>query len=84
MAYSLVVTNRFDKDMKHLMPKEREISLNKISEILENPHSYKQLSGALQGLHSARFGAFRIIFAVDESKKQVILFTVRPRERVYE
>jgi len=55
-----------------------------IKEIQANPYAFKELGGKLRGLRSARFGDYRIIFAIDERQKVVILFSVRPRERVYE
>jgi len=55
-----------------------------IKEIQVNPYAFKELGGKLRGLRSARFGDYRIIFAIDERQKVVILFSVRPRERVYE
>ncbi len=66
------------------MPDNRERARRLIKEIQANPYAFKELSGKLRGLRSARFGDYRIIFAINERQKTVILFSVRPRERAYE
>ena len=50
----------------------------------QSPNSYKALSGQLTETHSARVGGLRIIYAIDENEKLIVLFSVGHRESVYE
>ncbi|MCP8321987.1 MAG: type II toxin-antitoxin system RelE/ParE family toxin [archaeon] len=84
MKYRIIITNTFDRGMRRLMLTNRQRARQLIKEIQANPYAFKELGGKLRGLRSARFGDYRIIFAIDERQKVVILFSVRPRERVYE
>jgi mRNA-degrading endonuclease RelE of RelBE toxin-antitoxin system len=84
MTYVLVATTRFDKDIRHLMPKDQKTAFSVIAEVSDDPYLFKLLGGSLQGLRSARFGAFRIIYRIDEPTKRIFLITVKARERVYE
>lgn len=70
--------------MKKLSPEVRKSALTVIGEVQDNPHSFKQLTGSLRGLCSARFSDYRIIYAVEERTKSIIFLKVRQRERVYE
>lgn len=66
------------------MPSDRERARQLIRKIQTEPYASKELSGRLQGLRSARFGDYRIIYAIDEKQKAVVLASIRPRERAYE
>lgn len=50
----------------------------------ENPHRVgKPLRAPLEGLHSARRGAFRVLFTIDEGQVTVLIVTVDHRRDVY-
>lgn len=55
-----------------------------VTALIENPH---RVGGALQrelvGLHSARRGAYRVIYEVDDELHVVIVLRVDHRSRVY-
>jgi len=67
-----------------LMSNDRERAQQLIKEIQTEPYAFKELSGKLKGLRSARYGNYRIVYAVDEEQKAVILASIRPREKAYE
>jgi len=54
-----------------------------IRKLETNPYLGKPLRGELVGKRSLRVGDYRVIYAVDEDKKVVILFTVGHRKAVY-
>lgn len=83
MKYRVIITNPFDRGMRRLMPSDRERAQQLIKEIQTEPYTFKELSGKLKGLRSARFGNHRIIYAIDEKQKAVVLSSIRPRERAY-
>lgn len=84
MSYALVATANFDRGMKRLSSTDFNRSKHALEEIGNNPYSFKELKGKFSGLRSARFGKHRIIYAIMESKKEVILLAVEPRRSVYE
>lgn len=55
-----------------------------VTALIENPH---RVGGALQrelvGLHSARRGAYRVIYEIDDELHAVIVLRVDHRSRVY-
>ena len=55
-----------------------------VGALVDNPH---RLSGELQrelgGLRSARRGAYRVIYEIDESRRLVIVFRIEHRATAY-
>lgn len=84
MKYSLRVSNTFKRELRRLKQIDRERIWGLIQQIVEAPYSHKALTGQLRDTRSARLGSLRIIYAVDEHEKRVILLHVGFRERVYE
>ncbi len=49
-----------------------------------NPHRVgKPLRLRLEGLHSARRGAYRIIYRIDEKRRQIVVLAIDHRADVY-
>jgi len=84
MKYSIRVSNAFERQLRRLRSQDRQRVWTVLDEIERDPHSYKPLSGQLSGTRSASAGDLRIIYAIDEVEKRVILLHVGHRERVYE
>lgn len=70
--------------MKKLAQRDRERVLKLIAEVQDAPYSYKPLGGQLSSARSARAGDLRLIYAVDESQKLIVLLQAGHRERIYE
>jgi mRNA-degrading endonuclease RelE of RelBE toxin-antitoxin system len=84
LNYTLRISNSFERQLRRLSKADRERVWKLLHEIEQSPYSYKYLGGQLTGTHSARIGDLRVIFAIDERRKRVLLLYVGPRERVYE
>lgn len=55
-----------------------------LTALVENPHCVGgRLQRELAGLHSARRGAYRLIYEIDEGQRVVIVLRVDHRSRVY-
>ena len=55
-----------------------------VGPLLENPHRVgKPLRGDLAGLHSARVGAYRIVYEVNEGSRTVRVIYIDHRADVY-
>ncbi|MEV1116692.1 type II toxin-antitoxin system RelE/ParE family toxin [Actinosynnema sp. NPDC049800] len=52
--------------------------------LLENPHRVgKPLRYELEGVHSARRGAFRVLYEIDDERREVTVLRVEHRADVY-
>ena len=52
--------------------------------LLENPHRVgKLLRGELAGTYSARRGSYRILYRIDEERREVFVLLIDHRGRVY-
>ncbi len=54
-----------------------------INELVVDPYSFKELAGKFKEIRSARFGDHRIIYSINESKKEIILLALESRSSVY-
>ena len=81
--YSLQLSNRFDREFSKLGKEVRDRVVEELREISRNPRVGKPLKGRLKGLHSARVGAYRIVYQILEEKRAVIAVTVGHRKIVY-
>ena len=81
--YSLAVTKRFKRSFKKLPEDVQEKIYGRLVSLLENPHSGVSLRGELSGLYRLRVGDYRVIYAIDEEKKLVVLLDVGHRRRIY-
>ncbi len=55
-----------------------------LSALVENPHRVGgRLQRELAGLHSARRGAYRVIYEIDDDQHTVIVLRIDHRLRVY-
>lgn len=55
-----------------------------LTALVENPHRVGgHLQRELAGLHSARRGAYRVIYEIDDDQHAVIVLRVDHRSRVY-
>ncbi len=55
-----------------------------VGPLLENPHRVgKPLRGDLAGLHSARVGAYRIVYQIDQAGRTVRVIYIDHRADIY-
>lgn len=54
-----------------------------IEEIANDPYSLKQLRGKYQELRSARLGNYRIVYAIKEQGKEIVLLAIELRGAIY-
>lgn len=70
--------------MKRLSSINLERARVTLEEIARNPYSFKELGGRFRNLRSARFGDHRIIYTLNEDRREVILLAVEPRGSAYD
>lgn len=55
-----------------------------LTALVDNPHRVgARLQRELAGLHSARRGAYRVIYEIDDDQQAVIVLRIDHRSRVY-
>ncbi len=85
--YSVAFRKSVEKEFQRMAkknPRRLEMILNKIEEILENPHHYKNLRKPLQHLKRVHIdGSFVLVFSVDEENKRVIIEDFDHHDRIY-
>jgi mRNA interferase RelE/StbE len=84
MSYRLETARRFEKDFRGL-PSDLKRRVDAQVKMLEaRPYSGKRLRGEFEGTFSLRIGDYRVIYAVDEPRRTVVLLTVGHRRTIYE
>lgn len=52
--------------------------------LVENPHRVgRQLRGDLSGIHSARRGTYRVLYRINEAKREVVVLRIDHRRDAY-
>mgnify|MGYP006277876227 FL=1 len=75
MAYTIEFSSQFEKSMKKLKKKDKEMFLRiqkKLTDIVKHPNRYKNLKNVLAGYQRIHFGPFVLIFKVDEDTVRII------------
>jgi len=74
MSYSILPTKQFSINFEKLRDKKSQEKVKKkIEEVSEDPTRYKRLHYELKGSFRIRIGSYRIIYSIDESKKEMYL-----------
>ena len=85
--YKIKTTPTFDNDLRKLDRQIAKRIIKKIEWLAENPEvlgsSMKYMPKDLKGLQKYRIGDWRILFWVDFQKKEVTLYGVEHRGKVY-
>ncbi len=84
--YNLRTTSGFDKDLKKLDRSIAKRILNKLDYLAKNPklaEPLEYLPKDLEGLKKFRVGDWRVLFWVDDNKKEIILYGVDHRGSIY-
>lgn len=84
MIYNLSVANRFKKDFDILDESLKKRIKKQLEPLRTSPYLGKRLHGNLKGFFSLRIGKYRIVYAVDEKSKSVILYFLGHRKGIYD
>jgi YafQ family addiction module toxin component len=84
--YVLELRGHVDRIFKKLAkrnPSQMKAIMEKIDEILEDPHRFKPLHYPLVGMRRVHFGNFVLTYSVDEARKSVVLEDYEHHDKVY-
>ena len=74
MSYNILPTKQFSVDFNKLKDKKTQETIKKkIKNVSEDPMRYKRLHYELKDSFRIRIGPYRIIYSIDESKKEMYL-----------
>ena len=84
-AYQLRVTGPARRQLERLTEGTAAAIVEfMLTALVENPHRVGgRLQRELAGLHSARRGAYRVIYEIDDDQRAVIVLRIDHRSRVY-
>jgi len=83
LKYEIVLTKTFDKKFSNL---DKEIQLRiikKLKMLGEEPRIGKPLKGKFKNLLSLRVGNYRIIYTLNEERKEILIITIEHRKSAY-
>ena len=86
MTYALDISPNVDRIFEKLEKKNRyqyEVIMDKLDEIVENPHHYKPLGNVMSSKRRVHFGSFVLVFSIDETRKTVVLEDYDHHDKVY-
>ncbi len=85
--YNLIIKEELDCKFEKLAKKNKkqlEIISTKVSEILENPHRYKNLRAPMNHLKRVHIDKhFVLVFSIDEDSQAVILEDYDHHDNIY-
>ena len=85
--YSLEIKPELDSKFEKLAKKNKkqfEIIINKVNEILENPHRYKNLRAPMNHLKRVHIDKhFVLIFSINEESESITLVDYDHHENIY-
>jgi len=87
MSYSLYIPDHLDKIFSKLAHRDKtqlEAINKKIKQILENPHHFKPLRGAMKGERRVHIESFVLTYEIDEQNKVVRLLDYDHHDNIYE
>ena len=81
--YRIAVTARFKRSFRSLPKEVQERVYRAILGLMESPFIGVKLRGELSGLWRLRVGEYRIIYAIEEETRRVVLLDVGHRRAIY-
>jgi mRNA-degrading endonuclease RelE of RelBE toxin-antitoxin system len=84
-AYELRVTGPAERQFARLSERAAAAVVSfMVGDLLENPHRVGGvLHRELAGLRSARRGAYRVVYEIDEARRLVVVHRIDHRQSVY-
>lgn len=85
-AYNLVFSEAFISSVKRIKKKDKKLYdsiKRKATEIVNNPHRYKNLKYDMSGLSRVHIGHFVLSFSIDEETKTVTLEDFEHHDNAY-
>ena len=83
MKYALRVIPKAQKDLDDIHGKDFESIRKKIRSLSGNPRPFGSKKLTIEEGYRIRVGRFRILYRIDDSTKEVIIYRVKHRKEAY-
>lgn len=86
VAYELVLTPPAVRAVRHDLPEAVAVAVVEFltGALVGNPHRVgKRLRGDLSGIYSARRGTYRVLYRINEERREVVVLRVTHRSEAY-
>ena len=83
MNHKAILSKIFIKSVKRLDEEMKERVKKIVKEILKDPYSGIPLTHSLKGFWRKRIGKYRIIYKIDEKRKEVLFIDFGLRKKIY-
>ncbi|MBI4377424.1 MAG: type II toxin-antitoxin system RelE/ParE family toxin [Elusimicrobia bacterium] len=84
MKYRVLLERNAERDLNNLQPSIRQDIIRKVLHLQDNPRPQgcKKLEGSAHNWR-LRHGAYRILYAIDDSSKTVYVYRIKHRKEAY-
>jgi mRNA-degrading endonuclease RelE of RelBE toxin-antitoxin system len=83
MSYSLLLTEKVQKQLSKLSKVNASRIADKLAAIKEDPHHYAEPCEGYPYYHQ-RIGQYRVIFVLNDTKRVIEVLKIGPRRNVYD
>ena len=81
--YAVLLPGRARCNIRENLPLEVALAAMETSTAVNPYRAGKPLDEPFEGYHSARRGTYRVIYRIDEEKRQVEIYSIRHRRDAY-
>jgi mRNA interferase RelE/StbE len=82
-VYKLLLLPSAQKDLDEYEGKTFDILVRKITSLKENPRPHGCLKLSAEQGYRIRSGSYRIIYRIDDKKKEVFIYRIKHRKEAY-
>jgi len=83
MPYKIVLVKSAVKELENLLPKTHDKVIEHLRQIEANPRVFGAEKLTAREAYKLRVGNYRIIYEIDDSKREVKILMVEDRRQVY-
>lgn len=83
MEYNLIIKPSAKRDLNSLPDKEVEQIVRRIVQLINNPRPFGIQKLTDEEGYRMRIGKYRVLFEIDDKKKNILIFRIKHRKEVY-
>lgn len=81
--YKILLLPQAQKDLDEFRGKTFDILVKKITSLQKNPRPYGCLKLTAEQAYRIRSGNYRILYRIDDKKKEVFVYRIKHRKEAY-
>jgi mRNA interferase RelE/StbE len=83
MTYKVKISSFANRTAKKFSPEIKKAAKAALKELAQNPFLGKELQAELSGFWSYKFLRYRIVFKIDTTKKNIVVWAIDHRRDIY-